>query len=46
MLFAAEESVLKSFGFSPFQVVFGHEVSGPLKLLKEKCLTETSALNL
>jgi hypothetical protein len=32
--------------FSPFELVFGHAVRGPLKLLKEKWLTETSSLNL
>lgn len=32
--------------FSPFELVFGHTVRGPLKLPKEKWLTETSDLNL
>lgn len=35
-------------GFSPFELVYGHTVRGPLKLLKEKWLgpeTETSLLD-
>lgn len=32
--------------FSPFELVFGYRVRGPLKLLKEKWQTETSDLNL
>ena len=46
VLFAAREAVQESLGFSPFELVFGHTVRGPLKLLKEKWLTETSSLNL
>lgn len=34
LLFATRESVQESLGFSPFKVVFGHTVRGPLKLLK------------
>ena len=36
LLFAARESVRESLGFSPFELVFGHTVRGPLKLRKEK----------
>ena len=36
LLFAAREAVQESLGFSPFELVFGHTVRGPLKLLKEK----------
>ena len=36
LLFAFRESVQESLGFSPFELVFGHTVLGPLKLLKEK----------
>ena len=36
LLFAIRESVQESLGFSPFELVFGHNVRGPLKLLKEK----------
>ena len=40
LLFAVHESVQKSLGFSPFELVFGHVVEGPLLLLKEKWLNE------
>ena len=39
-LFAIKESVQASLGFSPFELVFGHTVRGPLKLLKEKFLSQ------
>jgi len=42
LLFAARESVQKSLGFSPFDLVFGHTVRGPLKLLKESLLSSSS----
>ena len=35
LLFAAREAVQESLGFSPFKLVFGCTVRGPLKLLKE-----------
>ncbi|PFX24909.1 Transposon Ty3-I Gag-Pol polyprotein [Stylophora pistillata] len=45
--FAARESVQESLGFSPFELVFGHTVRGPLKLLKEKFLSsESHTINL
>ena len=40
LLFAVRESFQESLGFSPFELVFGHSVRGPLKLLKEKLLCE------
>ena len=40
LLFAVRESVQESLGFSPFELVFGHMVHGPLLLLKEKWLDE------
>ncbi|KAJ8035316.1 hypothetical protein HOLleu_22499 [Holothuria leucospilota] len=40
VMFAARESMQESLGFSPFELVFGHTVRGPLKLLKEKWLSE------
>ena len=47
LLFAARESVQESLRFSPFELVFGHTVRGPLKLLKEKLLSSSSeAINL
>ena len=47
VLFAVRESVQESLGFSPFELVFGHSVRGPLKLLKEKFLSnDETPLNL
>ncbi|CAC5371239.1 unnamed protein product [Mytilus coruscus] len=46
LLFAVREAVQESLGFSPFELVFGHTVRGPLKLIKEKWLTEHTDLNL
>ena len=47
LLFAVRESVQESYGFSPFELVFGHSVRGPLKLLKEKFLSnDETPLNL
>ena len=47
LLFAVRESVQESLGFSPFELVFGHTVRGPLRLLKEKLLEpDAPSLNL
>ena len=47
LLFAVGESVQQSLGFNPFELVFGHTFRGPLKLLKEKFLSqEDTPLNL
>ena len=47
LLFAVRESVQESLGFSPFELVFGHSVRGPLKLLKEDFLSnDETPLNL
>ena len=47
LLFAVRESVQESLGFRLFELVFGHAVRGPLKLLKEKILSDDdSSLNL
>ena len=46
LLFAVRESVQESLGFSPFELVYGHEVRGPLKLLKERLLSEDEDMNL
>jgi len=35
LMFAAREAVQESLGFSPFELVFGCTLRGPLKLLKE-----------
>ena len=42
LLFAVRESIQESLGFSPFELVFGHNVRGPLKLFKEKFLSDDS----
>ena len=41
LLFAVRESVQESLGFSPFELVFGHSVRGPLKLVKGNWLCES-----
>ncbi|XP_013856237.1 uncharacterized protein LOC106512091, partial [Austrofundulus limnaeus] len=41
LLFAVRETVQESLGFSPADLVFGHTVRGPLRLLKEKWLSES-----
>ena len=47
LFFAVRESIQDSLGFSSFELVFGHSVCGPLKLLKENWLSEnTKSLNL
>lgn len=38
LMFAVRESVQESLGFSPAELVFGHQVRGPLKVLKDKIL--------
>ena len=39
LLFAARDSVQESLGISPNELVFGHTVRGPLKLIKDKWLS-------
>lgn len=38
VLFALRDSIQESTGFSPFELVYGHEVNGPLRMIKEKWL--------
>ncbi len=50
LMFAVRESVQESLGFSPAELVFGHQVRGRLKILKDKILendvdAETSVLD-
>lgn len=45
LLFAAREVIQESLGFSPAELVFGHTVRGPLKLLKEKWLENQPSTN-
>ena len=40
LLFASRESVQDSLGYSPSELIFGHTVRGPLKLLKEQFMSE------
>jgi len=40
VLFGAREVIQESLGFSPFELVYGHVVRGPLLLCKEKMLGE------
>ncbi len=40
LLFAVRETVQESLGFSPADLVFGHTVRGPLKMLRENWLSE------
>jgi hypothetical protein len=46
LLFAARDAVQESLGFTPFELVFGHSVRGPLKVLKETWLNDDSPYNL
>jgi transposase InsO family protein len=46
LLFAAREAVQDSLGFSPFELIFGHTVRGPLKCVKEQWLSEEPPSNL
>ena len=46
LLFAARELVQETLGFSPFELVFGRTVRGPLKLLTEKWLNDATDTNL
>ena len=36
LLFATREIPNESLGFSPFELIYGHTVRGPLKLMKKK----------
>ena len=46
LLFSARETVQESLGFSPFELVFGHSVRGPLKVLQEAWFEDKSQYNL
>lgn len=41
LLFATHDALTKSLGFSPFQLIFGHEVRSPLHLFIEKVVETT-----
>uniref|UniRef100_A0AAZ1Y236 Integrase catalytic domain-containing protein n=1 Tax=Oreochromis aureus TaxID=47969 RepID=A0AAZ1Y236_OREAU len=42
LLFAIREATQESLGFSPAELVFGHTVRGPLRLLQERRLADQS----
>ena len=42
LLFAVRETTQESLGFSPADLIFGHSVRGPLKLLRERWGAETT----
>lgn len=46
LLFAIRECPQESTGFSPFELLFGRSVRGPLKMLKEKMLRPTPIPNI
>jgi transposase InsO family protein len=46
LLFATREVASESLGFSPFELIFGHSVRGPLKVLKEQWLTDQPSDNI
>lgn len=46
LLFAIRDSVNDSTGFSPFELIYGHEVRGPLKIMKEHFLEPEGQGNL
>ena len=46
LLFAVREAVQDSLGLSPFELLFGHTVIGPLNLLKENWLASEIPTNL
>ena len=46
LLFASRDSPNESTGFSPFELVYGHEVRGPLKLIKERFMAQDDDVNL
>jgi len=45
MLFAIREAPQETLGFSPFELLFGRKVRGPLKLVKDKFLNDSSDHN-
>ncbi len=42
LLFAVREAEQESLGFSPADLVFGHSVKGPLKVLSEQLLAKNA----
>ena len=46
LLFAARDSVQESLGFSPNELVFGHNAREPLTVMRDQWLTEDKPSNL
>lgn len=46
VMFAVREVVQESLGFSPAELVFGHTVRGPLKLIKDHWTSDVSPINI
>ena len=44
-MFATREAVQESLGFSPFELVFGHSVRGPLAVMKDAVLQNAGDTN-
>lgn len=44
LLFAIRETIQESLGYSPAELVFGHVVRGPLKLLSEQLVADNMSL--
>ena len=45
VLFAVRSTCQESLGYSPFELLFGRKIRGPLKLLQDTWLNESSALS-
>lgn len=45
LLFALRDSFSEATGFTPFDLVFGHEVHGPLRMVKERLIKESNEGN-
>lgn len=43
IMFAVRESLQESLGLSPAELVFGHTIRGPLKLISEQLLSRSSS---
>ena len=46
LLFCTRDTIQASLGFSPFQLIYGHEVRGPLALLKHNCVDGKSPVSI
>lgn len=43
MVFAVRDAIQESLGFSPAELVFGHNIRGPLKVLKEQFMSTSGS---